>query len=155
MRTNRFVIFSAVIVLAALAFTANGQMAPRPYRNGTVWNLTFVRIKAGMDSAYLTYLTTDWKREQEALKQQGMILSYKVLTTESHGSTDWNVILMVEYRDLATMEANETKTEALGQQLFGSDEKIRQGYRERMEMREVLGDRVAREIVLEPRTLPR
>jgi hypothetical protein len=35
--------------------------------------------------------------------------------------------------------------------MFGSDEKIRQGYKDRLEIREVLGERLAREIVLEPR----
>jgi hypothetical protein len=54
-----------------------------------------------------------------------MILSYRVLTTEAHAGTDWNLILMTEYKDLAALEANEDK--------------------------EVLGGRLAREIVLEPR----
>jgi hypothetical protein len=35
------------------------------------------------------------------------------------------------------------------QTLIGNDEKQRQGYRERLEIREVLAERMAREIVLE------
>jgi hypothetical protein len=142
----------SVIALIIIALsTAYAQMVSRPYRNGTVWNLTFVHIKPGMDNTYLTYLTTDWKREQEALKQQGMIVSYKVIAAEAHSPADWNLMLMTEYRDLATMEANEAKAEALAQQLLGGDEKIRQGYRERTEIREIVGERLAREVVLEPR----
>jgi Tfp pilus assembly protein PilF len=37
------------------------------------------------------------------------------------------------------------------QKLLGGDEKMRQGYKERLEIREVLGSRLGREIVLEPR----
>jgi len=108
-------------------------------------------MKPGMDTAYLNYIATDWKRNQEALKKDGLILSYKVLTTEAHGSTDWNIMLMTEYKDMATMEANEPKADALSQQVVGNDEKQRQGYRDRIEIREVMATRLSREIVLEPR----
>jgi hypothetical protein len=122
-----------------------------PYRNGSVWTIAFIRMKPGMETAYLTYLAGDWKREQEALKGAGMVLSYKVLSTEGHTAGDWNLLLMTEYKDLASMEANEQKAEAIAQKLIGSDEKQQQGYKERTEIREIMGDRLAREIVLEPR----
>ena len=104
-----------------------------------------------MDTAYLNYVAGDWKREQEALKKDGQIISYKVLTTEAHGASDWNIMLMSEYKDLATMEANEAKADNLAQTVIGNDEKQMQGYRERLEIREVLDTRLAREIALEPR----
>jgi hypothetical protein len=43
------------------------------------------------------------------------------------------------------------EAEAIAQKLIGSDEKQQQGYKERTEIREIMGDRLAREIVLEPR----
>ena len=123
----------------------------RPYRNGSVWDIGFIRMKPGMESAYLHYVATDWKKHQEELKKEGQILSYKVLTTESHGANDWNIMLLTEYKDMATLEANEAKQDALYQRVIGDDEKQRQGYRERLEIREVMGGRLAREVVLEPR----
>ncbi len=147
MRAKWFLFAAGIVVMA----TGYAQMVSRPYRNGSVWNIAFIRMKPGMDSAYLTYLTNDWKRNQDALKQQGVLLSYRVLTTESHGANDFNVMLMTEYRDLATLEANEGKADAISQQLLGGDEKMRQGYRDRGDMREIIGDRLAREIILEPR----
>ena len=104
-----------------------------------------------MDTAYLAYVAGDWKREQEALKKDGQILSYKVITTEAHGSNDWNIMLMSEYKDLATMEANEDKADNLVQTVSGNDEKQMQGYRDRLQIREVLDIRTAREITLEPK----
>ena len=139
---------AASLLLLAVAVYAQVR---RPYRNGSVWTIAFIRMKPGMDSAYLNYIATDWKRNQEALKKDGLILSYKVLTSEAHGSQDFNIMLMTEYKDLATMEANEPKADALAQTVVGNDDKQRQGYRERLEIREVLADRLAREIVLEPR----
>jgi hypothetical protein len=139
----------AVLVLT-LSVVVYAQVS-RPYRNGSVWQVSFIRMKPGMDTAYLNYIATDWKRNQEALKKDGVILSYKVLTTEAHGAADFNIMLMTEYKNLATMEANQDKEDAVAQQVIGNDEKQRQGYRERLEIREVLQDRLAREIILEPR----
>lgn len=108
-------------------------------------------MKPGMETAYLKYVAENWKRNQEALKKDGQIISYKVLTTEAHGSNDWNIMLMTEYKDLATLEANEAKADNLLQTVVGTDEKQMQGYRDRLQIREVLENRLAREIVLEPR----
>ncbi len=88
----------------------------------------------------------------EEQKREGLILSYKVLTTEAHGTNDFNLLLMTEYRDMATLEANEQREDALSQRVVGNDQRQMQGYRERLEIREVVGGRLAREIVLEPRS---
>jgi hypothetical protein len=138
----------AVLVLGAVAIHAQVK---RPFRNGSVWSIGFIKVQAGMDTAYLNYLSGQWKAEQEAMKKEGMIVSYKVLTTEGHGSTDWNLMLMTEYKNLATMEAGEAKADALAQKLVGDDQKQMAGYKERSEMREIVGSRLAREIVLEPK----
>ena len=142
------VILALIVLLAGLSVYA--QVA-RPYRDGSVWSVSFIRMKPGMETAYLTYLAGDWKREQQALKDAGLSLWYRVLQTEGHTPGDWNLLLMTEYKDLASMEANAQKAEALGQKLIGPDEKQQQGYRDRSEIREVMGERIAREIVLEPR----
>jgi hypothetical protein len=54
-----------------------------------------------------------------------------------------------EYKDLARVEANQEKVDALLQKKFGGDEKVMQGYKDRSDTREVLGARVAREVILE------
>ncbi len=150
MRHNRISIGLLVAAVLTLSVVVLAQVN-RPYRNGSVWSIGFIRMKPGMETAYLNYIATDWKRNQEELKKDGQSLSYKVLRTEGHGPTDWNLMLMTEYKDMATREANEAKEEALVQRVVGNDEKQIQGYRERLEIREVLADRLAREIVLEPR----
>ncbi len=150
MKSNRKFLGLLVALVLALSVVTFAQVN-RPYRNGSVWSIGFIRMKPGMDTAYLNYIAGDWKREQEALKKDGQIISYKVLQTEAHGSTDWNLMLLTEYKDLATYEQNLDKTDALLQTVIGNDEKQRQGYRDRLEIREVLADRLAREIVLEPK----
>ena len=147
---QRIVVASVAATLLAGSLSVYAQVK-RPYRPGTIWTMAFIRMKPGMDTAYLNYIATTWKAEQEAMKKEGLIVSYKVLTTEGHNTQDFNIILMTEFKDLGTMEANEVKADALSQKVSGDDQKQMQGYKDRSEIREVLGDRLAREIVLEPR----
>jgi hypothetical protein len=150
MRKQQVLGVCLAVCLLLLGASLYAQMV-RPTHDGTVWELSFIHVKAGMDSAYDKYLATDWKKEQDALKAAGMTLSYQVIGTEAHSPSDWNLLLMVEYKDLATLEANQDKTDALMQKMFGGDEKVMQGYKDRSEIREVLGTRLGRQIILEPK----
>jgi hypothetical protein len=141
---------SLVLLILIVGITVFAQVN-RPFHNGSVWTIAFIRMKPGMETAYLNYLAGPWKANQEAAKKEGLILSYKVIGAEGHTPGEWNVMLMTEYKDLATMEANEDKQDALSQKMVGNDEKQMQGYKDRSEIREVMGDRLAREIVLEPK----
>jgi len=147
-------------VIAALAFaamllptlSAAQAMPVRPFHDGPVWDITFVKAKPGLGLNYMNFLATEWKTEQEALKKAGLILNYMVIATESHSPTDFDLMLMTQYKDLATMEANQDKAEAVTNQALNSnDQKMIQGYQERASWREILGDRLAREIILEPK----
>ena len=140
----------AGLALVALGVTASAQMK-RPFHDGSVWSVQFIRVKPGMETAYLKYLASDWKRVQESSKQAGFIQDYKVLTTEAHDATDWNLLLMTQAKDLAAIEANQDKIDALLQKVVGDDQKQVQGYKDRESMREPVGSRLAREIVLEPK----
>jgi hypothetical protein len=150
------VLLSLLILVPLLALTATAQQSSqptvKPYHNGPVWNIAFVKVKAGMEDRYLKYLAGDWKSEQDAMKKAGYILDYKVIETEPHDSQDYGVILMTQYKDLATMEANEDKMEDLALQMFGGRPKVESGYEQRASYREIVGERLGREIVLEPRT---
>ena len=139
-----------VVSLLMLGFSLYAQVT-RPFHPGSVWQIQFIRVKPGMDNAYKNWLASDWKKEQEAFKASGFILGYKVLETESHGPNDYNMMLMTEFKDLATVEANEQKMDALAQQVMGADQQQEQGYKNRESLREPLGTRIAREVVLTPR----
>ena len=141
---------AAAGVAAGWAAQPSGSMS-RPYHDGSVWDVGYIRVKPGMDEAYMAYLAGPWKAQYEALKKEGLILSYKVIESEPHGPTDFNLMLMTEYKDLATMEANEAKEDDLMQRIAGDDQKQMQGYKDRSEIREVLANRLSREILLEPK----
>jgi hypothetical protein len=147
-------------VIAVLAFSAMllptfslAQSVPvRPFHPGSVWDIAFVKAKPGVGLKYMEWLATEWKTEQEALKKAGLILNYMVIETESHGPNDFDLMLMTEFKDLASLEANEDKREAVANQALSSnDQKMIAGYEERASWREIIGNRLAREIILEPK----
>ena len=151
MKNKRIVagLFAMILLVAAVSVFAQIN---RPYHNAGVWDIGFIRIKPGMDSAYMNYVAGEWKAEQEAQKKAGNVVSYKVLSVEGHTPGEFNLMLMTEYKNLASLEANEDKAEAVTQKVVGNDEKQMQGYKDRLEIREVMGNRLAREITLEPKS---
>lgn len=150
MKRNLALVFSLFVLVLTLSVAASAQV-DRPYHDGSVWVVGVIQMKPGMDGSYKKYLATDWKKQQEAMKKEGIILSYMAIQTEMHSGTDWNMLLMTEYKDLASYEASLVKTDNLNQTIIGDDAKQMQGYRDRLLIREVLGNRVARQIVLEPK----
>jgi hypothetical protein len=143
----------AVFAQAKPAARSNAAPPVRPFHEGPVWTLTFVHTKPGVGLKYMEYLATEWKKQQDALKAAGLILDYKVIGTDAHTPNDWDLMLMTEYKDLATLEANEEKMEAVAMQALDlNDEKLLQGYGDRANWREIIGDRLAREIILEPKS---
>jgi len=147
-------------VIAVLAFAAMllptfslAQAVPvRPFHDGPVWDIAFIKAKPGVGLKYMEYLATEWKTEQEALKKAGLTLNYMVIETESHGPDDFNLMLMTEFKDLATLEADQDKREAVANKALNSnDKKMIEGYQERASWREIIGSRLAREITLEPK----
>jgi hypothetical protein len=149
MTMKRIALVLAVVCLLSFALPMLAQA--KPYHEGSVWQIQYIHVKAGMEDRYSRYLAGDWKKEQEAMKKAGYVLSYKAISTEAHAPTDPNVILMTEYKDLTTLEANADKRDQLGQELFGGTQKVEAGYVDRSSYRDIIGGRLAREIVLEPK----
>jgi hypothetical protein len=141
---------SSALVIAGAGLAS--QPTARPYHNGSVWDVSFIRIKPGMDEAYMSHLCGQWKEIQEAMKKEGIVLSYKVLACEAHSPSDYNLMLMTEYKDLTSMEANEDKADTVEQRVAGDDQKQMQGFKDRTELREMVGDRLCRELILSPKT---
>src|SRR5438093_11819427 len=65
MKNKRIVVGLFAVILLVAAVSVFAQMN-RPYHNAGVWNIGFIRIKPGMDAAYMNYLAGQWKAEQEA-----------------------------------------------------------------------------------------
>ena len=134
------------VVLMILGATASAQVF-RYYTNGSVWTITMVKIKSGMDPSYMQHLDGPFKKEHDAQVKAGYMKSYKILRTLDDDAS-WNLLILREYKSLADYEANEEKADALSRQITGDDQAQMKGYEDRSKIREVLGTKIAREVLL-------
>lgn len=137
----------SVIVMLMIAFSTNSFAQERSYQNGSAWTVGFVQVKNGMNRDYLNSLKTTWKAMQDEGVKQGLILSYKILEGNASNPEDWQMMLMVEYKNLAAMEGNEAKWDAIQKQVVGNEEDQKKLREMRVNMRTMYGTKILREIV--------
>lgn len=148
MKSKQTLMLSALAaVLLMLAVSVYGQVH-KYYTPGTVWGVTTIRIHPGMDQAYLEYLDTQLKKESEISIKNGFMKSYKILRAQDDDA-GWNMLILREYESFASLEKNEAKAdEALRQATGIDDQKGMQGYTDRSKIRDVMGTKFMREVVL-------
>ena len=135
------------LLVLPLGVVARAQIY-RYYSPGSIWTVSAIRITAGMDQAYLQYLDTQLKRDQDAQVKAGFMKSYKLLRTLDDDANSWNLMILREYASLAAMEASEEKSDALTRQNMGDDQTMMKGYEDRSKIREILWAKTTREVVL-------
>ena len=156
-------LFMCVMLMICLSVSANvgspsdtevrrdkdGFVEGQNFKEGSCWVILFVRVLPEAETAYFNYLDDGWKKQQDILKKEGVILSYKVLRTNMVHKNDYNVMLMTEYRDRAALdEAQQGTYDAVGRMISGSDEKVVLAFRERAHMRTLFGGKITKEIIL-------
>jgi hypothetical protein len=125
---------------------ADESMAP--YTEGPVWTITMVRSKAGMTDDYLKNLAGAFKRTSDEMKKEGIILDYKILLGDASNPQDYDILLMTEFKNMAEFDNLRAKTDAIERKLIGTETQMREGSVKRAELREILGDKMMREITL-------
>ena len=146
MRSTRAALWSVLLVL--LVACSAGAQIYRYYKPGTVWTVTAIRMKAGMDQAYLQYVDTQLKKDEDAQVKAGHEKSYRILRTLDDDNASWNLLILREFPSLASLEANEEKADTLTRQTAGDDQAQMKGYEDRSKVREVLWSKTARELLL-------
>lgn len=137
----------SLIVLLVIAFSADSFAQERTYTAGSTWAVSFVQVKNGMGRDYLNSLKTTWKAVQDEGVKQGLILSYKILEGNASNPDDWQIMLMIEYKNMAAMEGNEDKWEAISKKVVGSEEDQKKLREARVNMRSMYGTKLMREVV--------
>jgi hypothetical protein len=136
-----------ILFIALICFPMINRAQDLPYTEGSVWDITFVRTKPGMDLDYLKSLAAEWQKQNEELKRQGVILSYKILSGFPANQEDWDLMLMVEYKNMAALDGIVQKYMNVVSKMRTEDQQ-RTGYIKRSEMRDIFGDKVVRELIL-------
>jgi hypothetical protein len=125
-----------------------GQAVPAPYNEGTVWNVSTIRVKYGMTDDYMKSLGGTYKKMMEELKKEGAILNYKIFMGPPADKGDWDVMLMIEYKNMAALDGADVKFRAAEAKVVGGEAAQHDLMAKRVEIREVLGEKIVREITL-------
>ena len=102
-----------LIFALTMVLTVNSFAQERTFKQGSAWTVAFVQVKNGMGVDYINSLKTTWRAVQEEGIKQGLILSYKILEGNASNPDDWQIMLMVEYKNLASMDGNDDKWDAI------------------------------------------
>lgn len=122
--------------------------AGAPYTEGSVWELTLVKTKPGLDDDYLRGIAQTFKGVMDEQKKQGLIMDYKVLLGDASNRDDFNILLMVEYKNMAAFDGLREKTDPIMAKVMGSEDSRRQLAVKRLDVREILGTKTMREVTL-------
>lgn len=141
--------FVTLCVALGLMLVAQAGFADdKPFREGTVWTVTFIKTKPGMTDIYLRDLGANRKKLMEQAKKEGLILSEHLFSGDATSREDFDLILMVEYKNFAAFDGLGDKFRALAEKMVGSEDKQTQMMVKRTEVREILGTKTMQEIYL-------
>ena len=119
----------------------------KPYREGTVREVSFIKVKPGQFNNYIKYLDGPYKAAMEAGKKAGLILDYSVYQARPRTPQDADLILAVTYPNMAALDRTD-EADAIRAKVMGSLAAQDKASMDRESMREVLGSQLIRELVL-------
>ncbi|GAA0723466.1 hypothetical protein [Dokdonella soli] len=119
----------------------------KPYKDGPVSDVTFIRTKPGKFDDYLKWLAGPWKNLMEAQKKAGLVIGYAILETEPRTPHDANLILRITFANMAALDKTD-EADAVAAKVLGSNQQQNQGTIDRESLREILGSQLTRELIL-------
>jgi hypothetical protein len=132
--------FSACAAFAVLACATTAAVADdHAYTEGAVMNVARIRTVDGKFDEYMKWVDTTWKREQEAAKKAGYIVSYQVISVEPRGPEDADLLLVITYKNWAALDGALAKGDAIAKEFEGSVAAASQAQADRAKIRRVLG----------------
>ena len=138
----------ALAAAATLFATADLAAQDRPYTEGSVWDVTYVKTEPGQYNAYLSDLQRVWKQVNDAAVEKGYVLSYRILSAPAGHPGDWDLMLMVEYPNMASFDKADERFDPLVERVIGNLDDQSSATVERSRLRVIQGSKLAREITL-------
>jgi len=140
-----------VIALAALSLgiaSLCSAQSDAPYTEGPVWNITMVKAKSGMADEYLKGLAKTLKLSLEEAKKQNLVLDYKVLLGNAATPQDFDILIMVESKNMAALDNGREKFDPIARKIVGTTDQQQAMAVKRLDIREIMGSKLMREITL-------
>jgi hypothetical protein len=140
----------ALVLAAVFVVTANvsSAMSDRPYTDGPVSDVTFIRTKPGMFDEYMKWVSTTLKATLEEGKKAGFLVGYKIFSVEPRNPGDPDIIISMTYPNMAALDGLDDKMDAVAEKVEGSVAQSNANAIDREKLRTVLGSELIQEMVL-------
>ena len=140
-----------IVALAALSLGITSLCSAQsdaPYTEGPVWTVTMVKTKTGMTDEYLKELAKTLKASLEEAKKQNLVLDYKILLGNPATPQDFNILIMVASKNMAAQDNAREKFDPIARKLVGTTDQQQAIQAKRLDIREIIGTKLMREITL-------
>ena len=107
-----------------------------------------IKTKTGLADEYIKQITGTVKPVYDAEKKEKVILDYKILNGEASDPHDFNILILVEYPNMAAFDSMREKMDPVLAKVMGSEEQRKDMAVKRLDVREILGTKTMREIML-------
>jgi hypothetical protein len=132
--------FATYVALTALACTSITAFADdHAYTEGLVVNVARIRTVDGKFDDYMKWLSTTWKKQNEAAKKAGYLVSYEVIGVEPRTLDDPDLLLITRYKNWAALDGALAKNDEIAKLVEGSVAASNQAQFARASIRRVLG----------------
>jgi hypothetical protein len=141
-----------ILATSAALFTAWAGLcsaqSDAPYTEGPVWQITMVKAKYGMADDYLKGLAKTFKGTLDEAKKQNLILDYKILIGDAANPHDYDILLMTASKNMAALDNAREKFDPIARKIEGGPDEQRATATKRLEIREIFGSKLMREVTL-------
>ena len=140
----------AMLFASSMLFAVMGStlaQEARPYREGAVRQVSFIKVKPGQFNNYMKYLDGPYKAVMEASKKAGLITGWSVYEAQARTPEDPDLILTINYPNMAALDRTD-EADAIRAKVAGPLEAQDKAAMERESMRELLGSQLIRELIL-------
>ncbi|PYK69340.1 MAG: hypothetical protein DME45_02640 [Verrucomicrobia bacterium] len=107
-----------------------------------------IKAKYGLEDDYFKNLHATLKGPLDEAKKEKVILDYKILFGEAAFPQDYNVMILLEFANMAAFDNLRDKFDPIFIKAAGSVDQQTQIQVKRLDVREVLGEKIMREISL-------
>ena len=145
---NKFLILIVSVAVSIASMGLCRAQSDAPYTEGPVWNVTMIKVKPGMGDEYLKSLAKTLKLSLEEGKKQNLIVDYKILLGNAATPQDFDILVMVESKNMAALDNGREKFDPIARKTVGTTDQQQAVQVKRLDIREIIGTKLMREITL-------
>ncbi|HEX3232756.1 MAG TPA: hypothetical protein VHR41_01070 [Gemmatimonadales bacterium] len=141
-----------------LALPMQEAHAQEHYTLGPISRITLVDIKPGKGTEFWTDLRQNLRPLYDEYKRQGLIQGYSVgLKTTAEGPQDWDVAVILTYKNWAALDTFATKGDSVSMRYYGTYGQRSQAGAKRSDFGTVVSSFLVRDVTLKElaRSAPR